>query len=1167
MNRRENQRCPRRYRGLLLGATAAVVLAAACNVAIEEGDAPGEVVVRISNQVFGIEFGIVGVFDVAGGSAAIKRAAFIPLFDQDPVDRPATAQLLLPPQRVQAVAIGSDRTATGLGTPAGTATIRVGIADGAAEDPCATATDAGAFSVTFGGGDVEVRPAGLDVPDSVLPALISGRFTMCLEVSSTVDVQVVIEGIDISFGPAIDDFQPDSPDDGAGDPVVGDEPGTPGDDLLMVPIDELGMVRTATEKIDGIDYALSGDVLAAHTPDAPTALVPDRVPIDLMALGLEHVAVLYFGTHSAWAMDLPNGLTVATLTCEYAEGGPPTTLNLVTGSNTAEWSYERIEHTEFYGGVQHARPPELLSWTSTESSRAAYTGYTYAGMLRLDTSRTLTCVRLELDPDVPYIDLRNVAVNPVPTWFGHAISTMTLAGPAGVPATLSSGCSGAVDDDGGRREVPIDEFGSEIMPNDEIAGIDYYVTSDEGIMEVTSSDATAARWPDMISIDLAELGLANVEEAYFGTFSSWAPDLPGGLTVATLTFDYAEGGPATTVDLVTGSTTAEWSYGRIEHLELLGGVRHARPSALLEYTSSLGSRAPYTAYVYSGHVTLDARRTLTCIKLALAAGAPFAGVRDESNPVPTWVAQTMSAITLVGPEGSPATPAVRCDGAGEQTDDGFTVAEILRAGAEHVVAGAAVDPAVSARTPAGYGPVDIAVSGDGQIVWFVLYDQFPDIEGDPIVQLWSVRSDGTDLRRVSISNEDANPGTDTRFVRFIETTRDGDTVVINDSTGTIFWQATQGGATNVIFDSGDAGPDRVCPRGAFSLSDDGGTIVFSDFCNSRVGTAATSGGGWSFIADREALGFDGFNANGWSEFSMDMAADASKWMIVPRVPISGASVNPILIGTGVSSSPAIEPLNTPADIQITSWNMTDDGNTVGYCELESIFDVSDCYVQDVGSAERQVVTDGLSALGNMVLADDGSKVYARAGFGFDGGWGFMQDLATGQTWPSGSQRFSGKPTPVFVDAEMSDDGTLLAAPVVAGVYVLHDDNQVPAGFPTLERILYRINEESCSMTVRVEVNAPLGVERIFTLPIYEGFEPTRTLEEADNPLYGERSGGGVNLSTVFTDLGGGVWERDIALQTLSGCKRGLLDDAFQLRIVLVEATASRTAFYDFSPVP
>ena len=99
----------------------------------------------------------------------------------------------------------------------------------------------------------------------------------------------------------------------------------------------------------------------------------------------------------------------------------------------------------------------------------------------------------------------------------------------------------------------------------------------------------------------------------------------------------------------------------------------------------------YAGYSYAGSLVLDPARILTCIELALDPAAPYTSLRDASNIVPTWIAQVMSGITLVGTPGTPEVLGTPCTPE-PPVDEGFTPAAITRRGSEHLIAGPLADP-------------------------------------------------------------------------------------------------------------------------------------------------------------------------------------------------------------------------------------------------------------------------------------------------------------------------------------------------------------------------------------------------------------------------------------------------------------------------------------------
>lgn len=205
--------------------------------------------------------------------------------------------------------------------------------------------------------------------------------------------------------------------------------GTPVGTELQIPINSEGDAASPTATYNGVDYGIVG-VLNTNTPDAPAADRPSSVNVDLRELGLQYVERIYLAQACAWASDLANGVVFGTLTAAYEEGGTPTTLDFIMGTNTAEWSYERPEHETDIGGVPHSLVSILYSSPTTIDSAFEYDGYMFWTSMDLDTSRTLASLTLSIaDPAT----LARHPLNPVPTWSGLSIVGATLVGPAGAP--------------------------------------------------------------------------------------------------------------------------------------------------------------------------------------------------------------------------------------------------------------------------------------------------------------------------------------------------------------------------------------------------------------------------------------------------------------------------------------------------------------------------------------------------------------------------------------------------------------------------------------------------------------------------------------------------------------------------------------------------------------
>ena len=103
---------------------------------------------------------------------------------------------------------------------------------------------------------------------------------------------------------------------------------------IQVPIDSTGgraSIDSITTK-DGINYAFIG-VMCAKSPEVPASFsgssLPQEISLDLQKLGLNRVNAIYLGTENAYSPDFPSGVKVASVICEYREGGPDTKIDLV----------------------------------------------------------------------------------------------------------------------------------------------------------------------------------------------------------------------------------------------------------------------------------------------------------------------------------------------------------------------------------------------------------------------------------------------------------------------------------------------------------------------------------------------------------------------------------------------------------------------------------------------------------------------------------------------------------------------------------------------------------------------------------------------------------------------------------------------------------------------
>jgi len=224
------------------------------------------------------------------------------------------------------------------------------------------------------------------------------------------------------------------------DPVPDDDDDTvPDGTIIQVPVDNasgVAAVAPVTTTIGGVDYGVVG-VLYDQTPLSPFAIVePNTMSVDLSELGLDSVSTIHMAVHSSFVADLPNGVDMGTLTVSYAEGGAPTTLDFVLGSNTAEWSFDRPENAP----VPHSLVTTLYTFPTEIDSAFEYDGREYAVSLSVDSSRTISCITLFLPSPATYSALRDPGAS-FATFASQYVAAMTFEGPAGSPSIIGD-CSG-----------------------------------------------------------------------------------------------------------------------------------------------------------------------------------------------------------------------------------------------------------------------------------------------------------------------------------------------------------------------------------------------------------------------------------------------------------------------------------------------------------------------------------------------------------------------------------------------------------------------------------------------------------------------------------------------------------------------------------------------------
>lgn len=177
-----------------------VCLAVACAV----GFTPGvglSVAGAIGGVTTTITFGPAGIV-VTRSNETVKQAAALRLFDQDPVDRPQTAQMTLLSSGVKVTPLDVAKTLMPLdGEPInGSATVRFSIAAGQSSDLCDQAVFLSEYELDVQDNVVSIPGETADVSQEALDVMIANDITFCMDVTADFDAKLVMDEFDLEFG-------------------------------------------------------------------------------------------------------------------------------------------------------------------------------------------------------------------------------------------------------------------------------------------------------------------------------------------------------------------------------------------------------------------------------------------------------------------------------------------------------------------------------------------------------------------------------------------------------------------------------------------------------------------------------------------------------------------------------------------------------------------------------------------------------------------------------------------------------------------------------------------------------------------------------------------------------------------------------------------------------
>jgi len=1062
-----------------IAACCLVCLSIACSVEIVPADDGVTVGFTVGTKTFSFTFQDLGPIETQANQTA-KVASGFRLFESDPVDMPTAGRMLLPSSSVGVGRrLAGKQIVRSQSLPLnGSATISFYIASGVSADLCDSAVLLAEYEMSLTTGVAAILDEGYVLSPEALDIIASNDVTICIEITADFDGEITLGEFTFTFG-----------DESGNLPAETDDV-LPTGTIMQVPIDNVdgsSVSVGATHTINGIPYGVVG-VLEAQTSSVDRSQgSPSSISLNLQRLGLQRVDRMYLATYSSFVPDLPNGVRVASLTVSYAEGGRPDKLDFVTGDTTAEWSYDRPEHDNF-GGVQHDKISTLYTFETRDNSAYEYTGYCYLMTFAPDPSRTPACMWLEMRDPTEYADGRTLIdlsqIN-FATDARHTLSAVTLEGPLGDPPTTGSCASNpwtcTTDND-----CPA----GQVCQNGEC---------------VTASPTGCTSDSDCPAGQVCQNGECVAAPSPECT---WNSDCPAG--------QICQNGECVAAPPAGCTSDSDCPTGQV----CQNGECVAAPTPECTWNS-------------------DCPAGQICQNGACVAASPTGCTSDDDCETGQvcengeCVAAPPTGCTTDADCGTGET-CVSGQCVAEPPPAGYTTATILHRGTEHRVAGADVDPALALQISAGYQVADIALSGDGEKLWFILWDEYPDVEGDPQIQLWSVDTDGTNGQRSTISEGHLSA------YFFVQTNEDGSVAVTETRVGgSTFAIATPGNATQLLWEN------APCSQDLYRLTDDGTRLVYLSHyaCSNAIYTGELYGGqpGPELVVAGSEFTAGPLPARNVLD-TFDISADGNRWVVATENWGDGRSYTAIAVGTGLTA-PTIDYQATPNDwLWSRELSITDDGSMIAYDFGGP--GTYDCYAQEVGADSWQTISHpvGETKLENLVMADDGSRTYTD---------GFFTDIGTGQKAVCGAHWITSQ------GAQMSEDGKVMAFDLdTNGASVLHDGVDGLDGYPSIDRIAYRFDDAEDALVVRVEFTADSTIQKIYAKPMHSGTDPVNVIPVEQNPLYGIRGASG-----AFSEVEPGVHEGVIPLEG----KKAYLNDSYGIRIVLVEATATQIVFQDFSP--
>ena len=542
------------------------------------------------------------------------------------------------------------------------------------------------------------------------------------------------------------------------------------------------------------------------------------------------------------------------------------------------------------------------------------------------------------------------------------------------------------------------------------------------------------------------------------------------------------------------------------------------------------------------------------------------------NPILTHVENVFSVLIHAGVRVAPVLAlvfAILASSARSAHAQAFETADFLYVGSELLFVGSPTTPGVGYDISLPFADtVDLALSGDGSAVWFLVLDFAFGADPTTRYQVFSMRTDGSDVRQSGLFLADGG------IVADLLTTEGGEAGVLDlryvaavpgpfPPTEHRFMRAARGNAFGINLDTFDVDDPDLGPFGAAesihpNLTDDGEALYFAQ--EPFIWKTPLNPGMNPFqVGEAEKISFGTLDLlNGFD--LLDITGNGGEWITTLEFDREGPDEMQLVV-TGMSI-----PVTSIENAFVGARNPTppqidDAGEVVTFCE-GVIFEQT-CVVGNQGGVQRTIVVP-IGEPRFVGLADGGGVFYAplaEAGSATTYG-DMLESVDGGARVAATSGFFSGAFEGSFA---ISDDGRVLAATVpvpgtgIEGLAVAFPGRAVLPDLPRIEDIRYRY-DESGNLVVRARVTSPDGFWTITARPLYDRIiDPVYVFDQEVNPFYFVRFG-----RPLFPVPG----EPDTFEATLFlDGKKDLIDASFTLRLYAANAGRNRVAFADFHPSP